>query len=345
MSTSPDEKRKRVHRSGALGLVLAAAEANQQPSTDSAVIASQDTSVAAPPAVRPAQRFFPTKGFGRVPAKVCRPWRLADRPADEFSHTVSLAKSIEANGQVQPALVRLVSDPSQPDIRYEVIAGVARWKSALSSDAELDIQIRDMTDAQAYRAMVAENEDRQNLSDFARAKRFARALEEGVVANKTELAEMAHLSAVQLSYFLGFATLPDKVLKAISDVRAVPVRLGYVLANAHREGFEAELIRDMSRIESGEISRDQIPAVWREERAGPQRRNESDSAEKRVGDPTAPASSVATRSLKDTSGREICKIKTVASGGLTLKFPPRVASKISDAQLDRIVAILSETST
>lgn len=344
MSTSPDEKRKRVHRSGALGLVLAAAEASQQPSTVSAVDASQDTTVAAPPVVRPAQRFFPTKGFGRVPAKVCRPWRLADRPADEFSHTVSLAKSIAANGQVQPALVRVVNDPNQPDIRYEVIAGVARWRSALNSESEFDVQIRDLNDAQAYRAMVAENEDRQNLSDFARAKRFARALEEGVVNNKTELAELAHLSAVQLSYFIGFASLPDIVLKAISDVRAIPVRLGYVLANAHREGFEAELIRDMPLIESGEISRDRIPEVWRAERAGEQRANESVSASKRTGETVTSATATNVRKIKDSSGLEVCRVKSAPTGAVSLKIPARLGKRISESQLDRIVAILIEPS-
>jgi hypothetical protein len=115
---------------------------------------------------RAAPRFYPTKGFGRVPASVCRPWSLADRPEDEFGHIVSLAKSMKTHGQVQPALVRICTDRTSPDIKYEVIAGVARWRSALASCSELDIQIRELDDIKAYHAMVAENEERQNLSEL-----------------------------------------------------------------------------------------------------------------------------------------------------------------------------------
>jgi ParB/RepB/Spo0J family partition protein len=302
-----------------------------------------ESTVTPEPSNRAVPRYFPTKGYSRVPASVCRPWRLADRPADEFSHTKALAQSMAANGQVQPALVRLCNDPKHPEIRYEVIAGVARWRSAMNSGAELDVQIRELTDVQAYRAMVAENEDRQNLSDYARAKRFARALDEGVVANKTELAELARLPAAQLSYFLGFASLPDPVLKVIADVRTVPVRLGYVMATACREGFESELIRDMSLIESGVISRDRIPEIWREERArvlgtptqSTTLRDQSTSGDKAAVPPL--------QKMTDDTGAEICRIRQSGSGAMTWKLPARVGKRLSASQISRIVDILKET--
>jgi ParB/RepB/Spo0J family partition protein len=340
MANTADDKRKRIHRSGALGMVLAEAEASVK-----AIESPRVGAVNAPAETvnaRVAQRFFPTKGFGRVPAIACRPWRLADRPANEFSHTTTLAKSIESNGQVQPALVRLCSDPKHPEIRYEVIAGVARWRSAMNSGADLDVQIRDLTDVQAYRAMVAENEDRQNLSDYARAKRFARALEEGVISTKTELADMAHLSQAQLSYFLGFASLPEAVVKAIADVRTMPVRLGYALSVAVREGFESEIIRDLPHIESGVIPRDRMPAIWREQRASATTHQE-----------TAVNTSLPFASAKDTgkslqkvlneAGAEICSIKVGSSGAMVFKLPARVGKRLSDTQIDRIVKILKET--
>jgi ParB/RepB/Spo0J family partition protein len=342
MATTVDDKRKRIHRSGALGLVLAEAEA-QEKSPPPALVTSTAAPATTGAAQRVGQRYFPTKGYGRVPANVCRPWRLADRPADEFSHTKALAESMAANGQVQPALVRLCHDPKQPDIRYEVIAGVARWRSALNSGSELDIQIRELTDQQAYRAMVAENEDRQNLSDYARAKRFARALEEGVVANKTELAELARLSATQLSYFLGFASLPDRVVTAMADVRAVSMRMGYAMSTACREGFEFELTRDMSRLESGEIARDRIPAIWREER--------DRAASTGSGHPPPPPKVVGVvddvagtvERVTDDSGAEICRIRRSAGGAMTWKLAARVGKRLSAPQIKRIVEILKET--
>jgi ParB/RepB/Spo0J family partition protein len=340
MTNSTDDKRKRVHRSGALGLVLAEAEASVQaasaPNLDLVDSQRAESAVA-----RVSQRFFPTKGFGRVSATVCRPWRLADRPADEFAHTTSLAKSIEANGQVQPALVRVCSDKDHPEIRYEVIAGVARWRSAMNAGIDLDIQIRDLNDLQAYRAMVAENEDRQNLSDFARAKRFARALEEGVVSSKTELAEMAHLSAAQMSYFLGFANLPASVVEAIADIKTMPVRLGYVISVCLREGFEAEVFRDLPLIESGVITRDSIPEIWRLGSTG---------VNNDVGKPTLPivsskdnASASKLQKVVNDKGVEVCSIRTGSSGTMVFKLTARIGKRLTESQIERIVKVLKET--
>ena len=332
MANTADDRRKKLHRTGALGLVLAQAEAKATEPVKppgSAYTEVHET------ATRTPHRFYPTKGFGRVPAKVCRPWKFADRPDDEFGHMKSLAKSIEANGQVQPALVRVCSDPASPDIRYEVIAGVARWRSAMSVNGELDVQIRELTDAQAYRAMVAENEDRQNLSDYARAKRFATALETGLVASKTELAEIARLSASQMSYLLGFASLPGDVLKAVSDIKSMPVRLGYVLSVAVRDGFKSELIRDMALVENGEIPRDLIPDIWREARQPIVQSRPKPQAtggiERRPTD---------TQIFKGKAGNVLCRMRTASNGSMTLKMPPSVSSQLSDDKLAKIIAVL-----
>lgn len=333
MTNSAEDRRKKIHRTGALGMVLAQAEAKANAPLPAAVAdpSPSDRPVGTPVAARTPHRFFPTKGFGRVPANVCRPWSFADRPSDEFGHLQSLARSIERNGQVQPALVRVCSDADAPQIRYEVIAGVARWRSALSVGGELDIQIRELTDGQAYRAMVAENEDRQNLSDYARAKRFLSALELGLVSSKTELAEIAHVSASQMSYLLGFASLPADVLSAISDLKAMPVRLGYVLSVAVREGFTSELIRDMPRIESGEIPRDAIPDVWRE------------SAQDSQGTDTVRAERLPKKVPKiynDKSGTEICRVYASADGAVTLKLAPHAGSRLSTSKVAKIVELL-----
>ena len=335
MANTVDDRRKKVHRTGALGLVLAQAEARASaPVKPAANVSAEIHDRMADTGIRTPHRFYPTKGFGRVPAIVCRPWKFADRPDDEFGHMKSLAKSIEANGQVQPALVRVCSDPASPSIRYEVIAGVARWRSAMSANGELDVQIRELTDAQAYRAMVAENEDRQNLSDYARAKRFAGALETGLVASKTELAEIARISASQMSYLLGFASLPADVLQAMSDVKSMPVRLGYVLSVAVRDGFKSELIRDMALVESGDIPRDVIPDIWRQAQQSAARST-----------PKAQAKDVAqqrrdTQIYKGKAGNVLCRIRTASNGSVTLKLPPPVSSQLSDDKVAKIIAVL-----
>ena len=328
MANNPDERRKKVHRTGALGLVLAQAEARASAPSERSGSAAPSTESSSPltdVTPRVPHRFYPTKGFGRVPATVCRPWKFADRPDDEFGHTSSLAKSIEANGQVQPALVRLCVDPAAPGIRYEVIAGVARWRSAMNAAGDLDVQIRELTDVQAYRAMVAENEDRQNLSG---------ALESGLFSSKAELADVARLSASNMSYLLGFASLPADVLKAVSDLKSMSVRLGYVLSLAVRDGFRNEVIRDMALIESGEIARDAIPDIWREA----QQFNVESSAKLLYTDVVRQPRDI--QIFTGKTGQLLCRMRTASSGEITLKLPLSVSSLLTPEKVAKIIAVL-----
>ena len=337
MTDTTSNRRQRVHRSGALGMVLAAAA--EKDLTAAKPGAREVASVeASQQPQRSPQKFYPAKGFGKVPASVCRPWRLADRPIDEFGYSASLAKSIEANGQVQPALVRLCHDEAAPEIRYEVIAGVARWRSMLAVDGELDVQIRELTDIQAYRAMVAENEDRQNLSDYARALRFARALDEGLVSSKTELAELAKLPASQLSYFLGFASLPATVVSALSDIKAIPVRLGYALSVAVQYGFEEAVVRDIAKIESGEIRRDEIPGVWLAK--PPSQKEGATTSVVGVEAPVGLTGVPQVSRLLGRSGVVLGQLKRATNGGVTLKISPAIGRKLTPQTIEEISALL-----
>lgn len=335
MANSFDERRKKVHRTGALGLVLAQAEAKASaPSEPSTPASATKLLPAVDVTPRVPHRFFPTKGYGRVPANVCRPWKFADRPDDEFGHTSSLAKSIEAIGQVQPALVRLCVDSAAPGIRYEVIAGVARWRSAMNAAGDLDVQIRELTDVQAYRAMVAENEDRQNLSDYARAKRFSVALESGLFTSKTVLAEAARISASSMSYLLGFASLPADVLKEVSDIKSMSVRLGYVISLAVRDGFKNEVIRDMALIENGEIARDLIPDIWRDA----QQTNVESLA--KIPSTSVPRQPKDIQTFTGKAGQLLCRLRTSSSGEITLKLPLSVSSLLTPEKVAKIIAVL-----
>ena len=202
------------------------------------------------------------------------------------------------------------------------------------SGGDLDVQIRDLTDVQAYSSMVAENEDRQNLSDYARAKRFAHALESGLFATKTELTQAARISPSQMSYFLAFACLPDDVLMAISDIKRMPVRTGYAISTAVRDGFKAQIIRDMARIENFEITRDQIPGVWLAA-SDPVVEQAAELTSFRVTQPIK-----AIRVLAGKSGSVMCRMHTLSSGAVALKLPLSVSKQLTDEKVAQIIAIL-----
>jgi hypothetical protein len=161
------------------------------------------------------------------------------------------------------------------------------------------------------------------------------------VATKTELAELANLSPAQLSYFLGFASLPKNVTSQFADIKGISVRTGYALSVAITQGFESQILRDIRKIESGEIQRDQIPIVWREKRdishapdTEGSAQNSTDSTRSKV------VSKVAI--YKSSTGRVLCKSKVNVDGAVTLKLTKEFAAKLDDAKLKKVLALIEE---
>lgn len=195
-----------------------------------------------------------------IPPEACRPWMLADRPADETTHQADLVKSFQSRGigQLQPIVVREVKDADTPEIEYEVICGRVRWLAAKELGIPVQAIVRELTDQEAYTVMSAENRQRKNLSDFAKAKSYQKALNLGVFATAQELAEAEGLTKSRLSQYLGFAELPETVARSFASIAKIPYRLGYELNKACKAMGEDAIIPLVPKIESGELSRDEI---------------------------------------------------------------------------------------
>lgn len=85
-----------------------------------------------------------------------------------------LADSIAAQGVVQPAVVRLVSDG-----KYELIAGERRWRAAqLAGLSEIPVVVRDVDDQAAMAMGLIENIQRDDLNPLEEAQALHRLLEE-----------------------------------------------------------------------------------------------------------------------------------------------------------------------
>lgn len=255
---SDNTRRSRAARTGALAQILAEEQLekdNRKPSSPLEQVAISE--------ITPSPgRYYPTKGRAKVPPQVCRLWRYADRPEAEAVHATEMAESFTADGQIAAAVVRCIHDPEQPDIRYEIICGHVRWRAALAANMDLEIDIRELDDRAAFRLMVKENELRRGLSDYATALRLRRVINDGLYRDRTTLAQDTGLSAAQLSYYLGFAELPQKVVSRFKNITTISVRLGYALHRAIEQGFLNHILAHISEIESGLISRDQIPVIW-----------------------------------------------------------------------------------
>lgn len=280
------------------------------------------------PAGRPSSsiRVMPSSTRALVDPKICRPWKLADRPLDEYDDSGALARSLKNDGQVQPCTVRPCVDPSAPEIKFEVIAGARRWKSALDSQSELEVVIRQLDDKAAYKMMAAENDFRRDLSDFARSTRFARALSEGIAKDPAELAEMSGLSRSEISYFLGFSSLPIAVLTAFGrDIAKLPLRVGYAISVACKKGYTESVIRDAQKLLEGKITVSMIPAVWQEEGVT--------SSSPRV-------SAVQRTVIQGSSGKPLFTVER-GSSKTSLKFDPSV--KLDDEIIGAIAKLIERS--
>ncbi len=322
---SSAERRKRVANSGALSrllgeldsdpTILGGATPHVQPERPHATPAASQVTL------------YPSANRARVDPRVCRPWRLADRPQGEFADLDQLGQSLLADGQVQASVVRVCHDASDPEIRFEIIAGVRRWQAALRAGFQLDVVIRELDDKAAFRMMLAENDFRADLSDYARAKRYSVAMAEGFASSLTELAEMSGLSNSELSYYMGFASLAPEIVSSITNIASLSLRIGYALSVAQGRGYMAQIIRDMPKIENGDIRVADIPRVWDDH--------------SNVGDeerPTRPRASATP--FASPSGEQLFTKVVSRSGAVTLKFPKEFASYVSDATLARLVDLI-----
>jgi ParB family chromosome partitioning protein len=167
-----------------------------------------------------------------VDPSTCRMWsghnRLYDLLTPESCE--DLIKSIKAVGrQEMAAIVRPVSDGGPHE--FEVICG-ARRHYAVSYLREAEhrtdilylIDIRDLSDEEAFRIADLENREREDISDYERSRDYSRALETYYQSNKALMAERIGVDRTWLSRFLRIGELPDEVLRAYPDVREIGIR-------------------------------------------------------------------------------------------------------------------------
>lgn len=138
-------------------------------------------------------------------------------------HTCSdLIASIKAQGRQEfPAIVR------RKDEGYEVICGARRhfavsWLRANNyPQFRYLVDVRDLTDEEAFRLADIENRDREDISDFERARDYAQALEAYYGGRQKAMAERLEVSEGWLSRYLQLAKLPPEIMAAYASLREV----------------------------------------------------------------------------------------------------------------------------
>ena len=161
----------------------------------------------------------------------CRMWEEHNRDyamLDE-ARCQDLIESIKAQGRQEvPAIVRRVHN--DPNFDFEVICGARRhwtisWLRAHNyPEFRFLVEIRDLTDEEAFRISDLENRARSDLSDIERARDYLRALARHYEGKQKAMAERLNMSEAWLSRYLDLARLPSELILAFPNPHELKIK-------------------------------------------------------------------------------------------------------------------------
>jgi ParB family transcriptional regulator, chromosome partitioning protein len=161
----------------------------------------------------------------------CRIWSEHNRDYGKLNEQrcADLIESFKAQGRQEfPAIVRRVQD--EPGIDFEVISGARRhwtvsWlRQHNYADFRYLVEVRELTDEEAFRVSDLENRARDDLSDYERARDYLKALGRHYGGKQKDMAERLKVSEGWLSRYLDLARLPDALVGAFADPHELKVK-------------------------------------------------------------------------------------------------------------------------
>ena len=161
----------------------------------------------------------------------CRMWDRHNRDYALLNeeNCRDLIDGIRAQGRQEfPAIVRAL--PEGSDKEFEVICGARRhfavsWLRANNyPQFKYLIDVRELTDEEAFRLSDIENRDREDISDYERALDYADAIERYYGGRQKTMAERLEVSQPWLSRYLVLAKLPNQIISAFPSIRDIKER-------------------------------------------------------------------------------------------------------------------------
>jgi ParB family chromosome partitioning protein len=136
--------------------------------------------------------------------------------AEESFHSPeyeSLKKQIElTKGNEQPVKVR----PKGAG-RYELVYGHRRHRACLELGFEVLSIVEEMDDKGLWLSMTRENEDREDLSPYEKAKHYERAIKHGIYKNWSAIADELGIVKQAMSPYKALAELPLNIIDVLKS--------------------------------------------------------------------------------------------------------------------------------
>jgi len=132
-----------------------------------------------------------------------------------------LARSIRANGIIQPIVARRVGD------RYEIIAGERRWRAAaLAGVLKVPVVLRQVPDDKLLEVALIENVQREDLNPIEEASAYRRLTDEFRFTQE-QVAQSVGKDRASVANYLRLLRLPEEVRAEIASGR---VSMGHARA-------------------------------------------------------------------------------------------------------------------
>jgi len=166
-----------------------------------------------------------------VNPKDCVRWKFADRSGFEFGDIHTLSQDIIKNGQIEPVILRKSTDPQH---KYEIIAGSRRWKACLDAGIPLKGIVQDLSDEQAAVAQIKENQQ-LSICDYSKGVYYAKLLKEKKMTTE-KLALSIGCSRPKLQNFLDFEKVPQTIWDAVGNLSRVSSRTASTIYALSQKG-------------------------------------------------------------------------------------------------------------
>jgi ParB family transcriptional regulator, chromosome partitioning protein len=159
-----------------------------------------------------------------------------------------LARSIRANGVIQPIVVRRLDDAMSARPRYQIIAGERRWRAAQRAHlAKVPIIVKDVATTDRKRMLelaLIENIQREDLNPMEAAAAYQRLVEEFNLTQDDIAAQVGKDRATVANYL--------RLLKLPAEVR------GNVASGALSMGHARALVALPSEADQKRLARDVV---------------------------------------------------------------------------------------
>ena len=154
-----------------------------------------------------------TEDANEIPIDLIDPSSLQPRFVFDDAKLDELARSITANGVVQPLLLR------RKGSRYELIAGERRWRAAQRAGlTKIPAVVRSVTDDKLLELALIENIQREDLNPIEEARAYKKLIETLGLTQET-VAERVGRDRSYVTNYLRLLKLPDDLQELLQTGR------------------------------------------------------------------------------------------------------------------------------